>query len=71
MALCGNGLGDMDELSLQFAKENALRQVNECTDLEALKDVTRSLIQGHFEARALIGKLRLQGIPRTDSCRNT
>lgn len=55
----------MDNLSLKFAKESMLRQVDECTDLTELKNLTRSLVQSHFSARALISTLMLQGIEET------
>lgn len=61
----------MDKLSLRFAEENAIRQVNECTDLEELKALTRSLIQGHFQARSFICQLLLQGLQKSDSFQNT
>lgn len=44
----------MDHLSLKFAEQSALRMVDSCTDLEQLKPLTRSLVSGHFEAKALI-----------------
>ncbi len=52
----------MDSLSLRFAEEAALRQVEECTDLGELKKLTSSLIRGHFSAKALICDLMLQGL---------
>jgi hypothetical protein len=61
----------MDNLSLQFAEETALRQIDECNDIEQLKTVTRSLIQGHFQARAFMCTLLKQNLPRSDSFRNT
>lgn len=61
----------MDKLALRFAEENALRQVDECTDLAALKLLTRSLIKGHFEARSFICTLMLQNLPTSESFKNT
>lgn len=52
----------MDDLSLRFAEEAALRQVEECTDLGELKKLASSLIRGHFSAKALICTLMLQGL---------
>ena len=52
----------MDDLSLQFAEQSALRMVDHCTDLEQLKQLTRSLISGHFQAKALICTLMAQGL---------
>ena len=52
----------MDNLSLKFAEESALRQVEECTDLGELKKLASSLIRGHFSAKALICTLMLQGL---------
>lgn len=50
----------MDSLSLRFAEESALRQIDECTDLHELKQLTRSLVKGHFQARGFIGELMRQ-----------
>jgi hypothetical protein len=52
----------MDNLSLKFAEESALRQVEECTDLGELKKLTSSLIRGHFSAKALICTLMRQSL---------
>jgi hypothetical protein len=52
----------MDSLSLKFAEESALRQVEECTDLGELKKLTSTLVRGHFSAKALICTLMLQGL---------
>lgn len=52
----------MDNLSLQFAEASALQQVDSCTDLEELKKLTRTLVQGHFQARAFICQLMEQGL---------
>ena len=54
MASWFNGVLWMDHLSLKFAEQSALRMVDSCTDLEQLKALTRSLVSGHFEAKALI-----------------
>jgi hypothetical protein len=53
----------MDNLSLKFAEEAALRQIDDCSDLTELKKLTRSLMRSHFTARAMIGNLLLQGLP--------
>lgn len=50
----------MDALSLKFAEESALRQVEECTDLAELKKLTSALIRGHFSSRDMICRLLLQ-----------
>lgn len=52
----------MDSLSLKFAEEAALRQVDECSDLEELKRLSRALLRGHFSAKELICNLMLQGL---------
>jgi hypothetical protein len=62
MALWCNGVLWMDHLSLKFAEQSALRMVDSCTDLEQLKPLTRSLVKGHFEAKALICLLLEQQI---------
>lgn len=63
----------MDPLSLKFAEQSALRMVDSCTDLEQLKQLTRSLVRGHFEAKALICTLMEQSLQamtreRCESC---
>jgi hypothetical protein len=62
MALWCNGVLWMDHLSLKFAEQSALRMVDSCTDLEQLKPLTRSLVKGHFEAKAPICLLLEQQI---------
>lgn len=50
----------MDNLSLRFAEESALRQVDECTNLDELKQLTRTLVKGHFQARGFMCTLMKQ-----------
>jgi hypothetical protein len=52
----------MDNLSLKFAEAAALQAVDNCADLEALKRLTRQLVQGHYQARAYIAALMEQGL---------
>jgi hypothetical protein len=52
----------MDNLSLRFAEESAIRQIDECTDLAELKKLARTLIKAHFNAKALICQLMEQGL---------
>ncbi len=52
----------MDNLSLRFAEESAIRQIEECTDLAELKKLTRTLIKAHFNAKTLICQLMEQGL---------
>lgn len=65
----------MDNLSLKFAEESALRQIDECADINELKKLARSLIKGHFSAKALICQLMEQGLKditqRCSSCPHT
>ena len=65
----------MDNLSLKFAEEAGLRQIDECTDLEELKKLARSLLKGHFSAKALICTLMEQGLrditERCSTCPHT
>lgn len=61
----------MDKLSLSFAEQSALRSVKDCSDLEALKELTSSLIRGHFQSRAFICALMEQNLPKSDSFKNT
>lgn len=52
----------MDKLSLRFAEEAALRQIDECTEIEDLRRITMSLVRGHFQARAYIELLLRQSL---------
>jgi hypothetical protein len=52
----------MDNLSLKFAEESALRQLEDCTDLAELKKLTSILIKTHFTSKALICQLMEQGL---------
>lgn len=52
----------MDNLSLKFAEEAAIRQIEDCTDLNELKKLTYVLMRSHFSARATICNLLLQGL---------
>jgi hypothetical protein len=62
MALWCNSNVDMDSLSLKFAEESAIRQVDDCQDLAELKRLTKLLIQGHFQSRDLIATLMRQSL---------
>lgn len=65
----------MDNLSLKFAEESALRQIDECTEITELKKLARSLIKCHFSAKALICQLMEQSLKditqRCSSCPHT
>lgn len=65
----------MDNLSLRFAEESALRQVEECNDITELKKLACTLLKSHFSARALICQLMEQGLKditnRCSSCPHT
>ena len=52
----------MDALSLKFAEESALRQIEECTDLAELKKLAAVLAKSHFSARSLICTLMKQSL---------
>lgn len=52
----------MDALSLKFAEESALREIENCTDLAELKKLAISLTRSHFSARSLICTLMEQGL---------
>jgi hypothetical protein len=49
----------MDELSLGFAQEAALRQIDECTSVAELKALAKQLMKSHFETRSFIAQLLL------------
>jgi len=53
----------MDKLSLSFAQETAIRQIDECTNIAELKALTKSLMKSHFESRAFIAQLLLRDLP--------
>lgn len=53
----------MDKLSLSFAQETAIRQIDDCTNIAELKALTKSLMKSHFESRALIAQLMLRDLP--------
>lgn len=50
----------MDKLALTFAKESAIRQIDECTNIAELKALTKTLIKSHFESRSFIATLLLR-----------
>jgi hypothetical protein len=52
----------MDSLSLKFAEESAIRQIEDCTDLAELKKLACTLVKAHFNAKALICQLMEQGL---------
>ena len=52
----------MDPLSLKFAEESALRQIEECNDLAELKKLAVVLAKSHFSARSLICTLMEQSL---------
>lgn len=60
----------MDNLSLKFAEEAALRQIDDCTDLNELKNLTRVLMRSHFLAKATICNLLIQGLQDMSSNSN-
>ena len=53
----------MDQLSLSFAQEAALRQVDDCTNIAELKSLTKTLMKTHFESRSFIAQLMLRDLP--------
>jgi hypothetical protein len=50
----------MDDFSLGFAQEAALRQVDDCTNIAELKALAKSLIKSHFTSRSFIATLLLR-----------
>ena len=55
----------MDDLALQFHEQQALRAVENCTDLGELKAFAQLLIRGQKESKAFIDLLMRQqlGLP--------
>lgn len=47
----------MDKLSLQFAKAAAIKEVENCTDLGALKKLAIAMVQAHYSSRELLATL--------------
>ena len=54
----------MDKLSIKFAQEAALRQIDECTNIAEIKALAKSLMKAHFESRAFIADLMLRDLPK-------
>ena len=52
----------MDDLTLNFAQEAALRQIDECTNVAELKALAKTLIKSHFTSRSYIAMLLLRDI---------
>jgi predicted transcriptional regulator of viral defense system len=53
----------MDKLSLSFAQEAAIRQIDDCTNIAELKALTKTLMKSHFESRGFIARLMLRDLP--------
>jgi len=54
----------MDKLSLKFAQEAALRQIDECSSIAEIKALAKSLMKANFETRAFIADLMLRDLPK-------
>lgn len=52
----------MDDLTLGFAKEAAMRQIDDCTNIAELKLLAKNLVKSHFTARSFIATLLLRDI---------
>lgn len=52
----------MDQLSLRFSEAAALQAVDNCTDLNELKRLTRSLVKNHFQSRGFMELLLRQNL---------
>jgi len=50
----------VDDLTLRFAQEAALRQIDDCTNIAELKALAKSLIKSHFTSRSFIATLLLR-----------
>jgi len=50
----------VDDLTLSFAQEAALRQIDDCTNVAELKALAKSLIKSHFTSRSFIATLLLR-----------
>jgi hypothetical protein len=53
----------MDKLSLSFAQETAIRQIDDCTNIAELKALAKTLMKSHFESRSFIAQLMLRELP--------
>lgn len=53
----------MDQLSRSFAQETALRQIDDCTNIEELKSLTKMLMKTYFESRSFIAQLMMPDLP--------
>ena len=47
----------MDEFTRSFAQEAAIRQIDNCTSIDELKALTKTLLASHFQARSYIATL--------------
>lgn len=57
----------MDEFTRSFAQEAAIRQIDNCTSIDELKALTKTLLASHFQARSYIATLLWEALPfKTD-----
>jgi len=49
----------MDRAALKFAQEVGLRQIDECSNVQELQSLAKTLLKSHFESRSLIATLML------------
>ncbi|NBT50266.1 MAG: hypothetical protein EBV86_02160 [Marivivens sp.] len=52
----------MDDLTLKFAEQSAIRMIQQTNDLNALKEAACNLVSAHYAAKRLIGKLLIESI---------
>ena len=52
----------MDEFTRSFVKETMIRNIDNCTSIDELKALAKTLLASHFQARSFIGQLILPSL---------
>jgi hypothetical protein len=61
----------MNDFTRSFAKEAAFRQIDNCTNIDELKNLAKMLAASHFQARDFIGKLILPSLHKDGTLRDS
>jgi hypothetical protein len=57
----------MESLSLKFAQERMVRGINDCTNVEELKQLTKMLVQSFYMNQQFIADLLKEKLPKRKS----
>lgn len=57
----------MDEVTRGFAQEAAIRQIDNCTNIDELKALTKTLVASQFQAREFIARLLRESLPSKEA----